>query len=271
MLISGIILCTYFFSQTSYGQEVIIGNATSSNNALLNIGSGDQGILLPRLTSAQRAGISNPANGLIVYDVTEQSYFYYNNRAGWQEMHPVPRGTVTMWYSNNINEYFNTTTGLGKGHMLGWALCNGGNGTPNMEGNFVVGYSGSGEYAANKAPGGADEVGLGINNLPSHTHAISDPGHSHTVTLPANTSHSHTFNYSSSSYDSSYGRADDNNTIIAYRDGGTIVDYDITTSSGSFTTSMSSAGAGISLQNNGADVKFDNRPPFYVLVYIVKL
>jgi hypothetical protein len=31
------------------------------------------------------------------------------------------------------------TTGLGIGEMLGYALCNGNNGTPNLSGRFIVG------------------------------------------------------------------------------------------------------------------------------------
>ncbi|CAD5246075.1 MULTISPECIES: hypothetical protein [unclassified Imperialibacter] len=269
-LISGIIIFTYFFPQTFYGQEVNIGNALSSDNALLNIGS-DKGILLPRLTSGQRAAIPSPANGLIVFDIEQHCYYYYNGRSGWEAMKPVPAGTITMWYSTNISASFNLGTGLGTGHMAGWALCDGQNGRPNLKEKFVVGYSGSGDYAAIKAPGGQASVALGVDNLPSHTHTITDPGHNHTVTLPANTSHTHTISYSSSSFGATFGRADDHLSTIAYRDGGTTVDYDVTTGNGSFTASMDPASSNISLQNNGSGAAFDNRPPFYVLVYIMKL
>jgi microcystin-dependent protein len=267
-LISGIIIFIYFFPQTFYGQEVNIGNALSSDNALLNIGS-DKGILLPRLTSGQRAAIPSPANGLIVYDIEQHCYYYYNSRSGWEAMKPVPTGTITMWYGD-ISTYF--PEGVGVKDMAGWAICDGENETPDLRGKFVAGYSGSGDYATiNGTPGGFGTVGLGVDNLPSHTHTISDPGHTHSVTLPANTSHTHTISYSSSSYGATFGRADDHLSTIAYRDGGTIVDYEVTTGNGSFSASMSPASANISLQNNGSGAAFDNRPPFYVLVYIMKL
>ena len=44
---------------------------------MLDVKSTAKGILIPRMTSAERVLISSPASGLLVYDVTTASFWYY--------------------------------------------------------------------------------------------------------------------------------------------------------------------------------------------------
>lgn len=53
----------------------------------------------------------------------------------------------------------------------GWALCNGANDTPDLRDRFVVGAGSS--YAVG-ATGGEASVTLTVDQIPSHTHPISD-------------------------------------------------------------------------------------------------
>lgn len=53
----------------------------------------------------------------------------------------------------------------------GWALCNGNNGTPNLQDRFIVG-AGAGYQPGNT--GGATSVTLSAGNLPPHTHNYYD-------------------------------------------------------------------------------------------------
>lgn len=87
----------------------------------------------------------------------------------------------------------------------GWALCNGANGTPDLQNRFVVGAGAA--YAVN-ATGGSATTTLSAANLPSHTHSISvsgsttaaDASHSHSLsgsTANADANHSHTFSATS--------------------------------------------------------------------------
>ncbi len=60
-------------------------NSDPDPSAMLDIKATDKGLLTPRMTSAQRTAISNPANGLLVYDTSTQTYWYYDN-SRWNEI-----------------------------------------------------------------------------------------------------------------------------------------------------------------------------------------
>ncbi|HWZ16545.1 MAG TPA: hypothetical protein VNW95_15000 [Mucilaginibacter sp.] len=55
-----------------------IGTTTPVASALLQVSSTTQGVLLPRMTTAQKNAIWSPAEGLAVYDVTLHAMNYYN-------------------------------------------------------------------------------------------------------------------------------------------------------------------------------------------------
>jgi hypothetical protein len=55
-----------------------IGTTMPNASAKLEIASTDKGLLIPRMTASQRAAISNPANGLLVYQTDGTSGFYVN-------------------------------------------------------------------------------------------------------------------------------------------------------------------------------------------------
>ncbi len=59
------------FSTVQFGQGVAIGEtpANADASALLDLQSENKGFLLPRLTNDQRNGISNPATGLMIYNL----------------------------------------------------------------------------------------------------------------------------------------------------------------------------------------------------------
>lgn len=60
------------------------GNAPDSS-AMLDITSTDKGVLIPRMTTAERELIQNPATALLVYDTDEGSFWYYENNQ-WREI-----------------------------------------------------------------------------------------------------------------------------------------------------------------------------------------
>lgn len=60
------------------GAQTGIGTTTPNASAKLEVASTDKGFLLPRMTSAQRAAIASPANGLLVYQTDGVAGFYVN-------------------------------------------------------------------------------------------------------------------------------------------------------------------------------------------------
>jgi microcystin-dependent protein len=55
---------------------------------------------------------------------------------------------------------------------VGWTLCDGSNGSPNLQGRFVVGTSGTLPFTFGNT-GGASTVTLIEANLPAHTHTVN--------------------------------------------------------------------------------------------------
>ena len=55
-----------------------IGNQSPDESALLDLKSDSKGLLIPRLTMAQRTTIASPAKGLLVYQTEVPEGFYYN-------------------------------------------------------------------------------------------------------------------------------------------------------------------------------------------------
>ncbi len=66
--------------RNSFAQNNVGINATGANphpSAALDVDAFDKGVLIPRMNTSQRLSISNPANGLLVYDTDEKCVFFY--------------------------------------------------------------------------------------------------------------------------------------------------------------------------------------------------
>lgn len=70
----------------SQGQEAIgINNDNPHASAILDITSTERGVLIPRMTTGERDAISSPANGLLIYNTTTTSFWFYNGST-WIEL-----------------------------------------------------------------------------------------------------------------------------------------------------------------------------------------
>src|SRR6185369_5039823 len=58
--------------------QVGIGTSTPNASAALDVSSTNKGLLIPKMSQAQRGSIINPANGLLVYQTDGVAGFYYN-------------------------------------------------------------------------------------------------------------------------------------------------------------------------------------------------
>ncbi|MEZ4965138.1 MAG: hypothetical protein R2791_07845 [Saprospiraceae bacterium] len=68
-------------AQVSVNQD----NSAPDPSAMLDVKSSDKGMLVPRMTTAQRTAISNPATGLLVFDTDTES-FWYRDSGGWVQL-----------------------------------------------------------------------------------------------------------------------------------------------------------------------------------------
>ncbi|NER12700.1 hypothetical protein GWK08_04555 [Leptobacterium flavescens] len=75
----------FLFFNSKTQAQVGIGTNTPDASAALDITSDSQGFLAPRMTTAERAAISSPASGLMVYD-TDTSSFYFYSGSSWVEI-----------------------------------------------------------------------------------------------------------------------------------------------------------------------------------------
>ncbi|MFI5220377.1 MAG: tail fiber domain-containing protein [Bacteroidia bacterium] len=72
-------ICTLLnFALNLRAQNIGVNNPAPDASALWDMVSTDKGILIPRMTSAQRNGIASPANGLLVYDNTLGKFYFFN-------------------------------------------------------------------------------------------------------------------------------------------------------------------------------------------------
>lgn len=68
------ILAACFYTGLSQQNNVGINTATPDPSAALHVEATNKEMLIPRMTTEQREGISNAANGLLVYDLTTNSF-----------------------------------------------------------------------------------------------------------------------------------------------------------------------------------------------------
>lgn len=113
------ILCVLSY-QFSIGQQNIGINTNSpDSSAILDIVSSDKGILIPRLSSVNRLDIDSPANGLMVYDITEDALFIYSDTCTCWNI--IPNKSQLFWdiKNNNIYNLNDKNVGIGTDNPVG--------------------------------------------------------------------------------------------------------------------------------------------------------
>jgi microcystin-dependent protein len=185
----------------SYTGSIAVNIATPNASSVLDLTSTDKGLLVPRMTSAQRQAIATPANSLLVFDTGDNKFYYYLN-SQWNALNiwnTTPNSTDISYTGNvtiNGNLSASNFGGINVNGVVppggiimwsgsianipsGWALCNGSNGTPDLRDRFIVGAGGA--YSASNT-GGSNTVTLVPNQvpLPAHNHTATTTPHSHT-------------------------------------------------------------------------------------------
>lgn len=157
---------------------------------------------------------------------------YIDDKLGSMGGSSIPRGLIAMWNGTQVPN--------------GWALCNGqivdDLQTPDLSGKFIVGWqSGKEDYNLIGNTGGQEKVTLATQEIPSHVHSFADAYYieAHSDLVGANGTQWIGSNLSGSN------KTDRDNSYVC------LWDHD-----------TRAAGGGQS---------HENRPPYYVLAYIIKL
>ncbi|MFN8417597.1 MAG: hypothetical protein U0U66_14805 [Cytophagaceae bacterium] len=166
----------------------------------------------------------------------------------------VPVGAIMMWSGNPATL------------PVGWALCDGVSGRPDLRGRFVVGYDNAdADYNATNKVGpvysDADGSSPGTNTqdakqvrltgtqsgTAAHNHTVNDPGHTHV-------------HYDSYVPESGTGYSGGGNRGVGWNQ--------------NYTRNTDPATTGITINAStaqNATTPIENRPPYYVLAYIIKI
>lgn len=157
---------------------------------------------------------------------------YIDEKLGSMEGSSIPRGLIAMWNGTQVPN--------------GWALCNGqivdDLQTPDLSGKFVVGWqSGNEDYNLIGNTGGQEKVTLTTQEIPSHVHNFADAYfiEAHSDLVGANGIQWIGNNLSGSN------KTDRDNSYVC------LWDHDT--------------------RATGGSQPHENRPPYYVLAYIIKL
>lgn len=171
MLFIGIISISE--AQVAINQE---GN-DPHESAMLDVSSTDKGLLIPRMSSAERTAIINPANGLMVFDNSTNTFWFYSEATSqWEEM-----GGAIVSVLNDLLDAKTDANSIYVGNTSGQS--NDGNnfntsiGSKSMKNNTAGSHNiALGYRSLTNNTIGSDNVALGENSL-----AASISGNENTV------------------------------------------------------------------------------------------
>ena len=139
-----------------------------------------------------------------------------------------PKGMIMLWQGSSAPE--------------GWAICDGSNGTPDLRGKFVLGYSSGSDNAAYRTIGGS-----GGSEKVSFTMSVEQmPPHNHKFLITNN---------------SCNGACNQSPPTALHADDRAYQTWDKNKDGQSM----------IQAEGGGKPITIDNMPPFYTLSYIMKL
>lgn len=254
----------------------LMNTATSSNTANAVVQRDGSGAFAGALTgNASTATTWQTPRNLTINGVSKSVNGSADVAFTGPEVGAIPSGGIIMW-SGSVGSI-----------PTGWLLCDGTNGTPDLQNRFIVG---AGDAYAPNDTGGTANVVLTEANLPSHTHSFSATtgsggNHQHTGTTASAGGHRHYVlnNDNVNSFGGWVGTfLSRSNTLGGnnnYELGGSGTEpfLGFTSENGahahSFTTSFSGDHTHTVSGTTGAagsSSAHENRPPYYALAYIMK-
>jgi len=162
----------------------------------------------------------------------------------------LPSGSIMIWSGSQATI------------PVGWLLCNGTLGTPDLRNRFVTG---AGSTYAVGGTGGVTTVTLTQAQTPAHVHSFSgvtstNGVHNHTVSDPT---HTHTYNAPTGAGAAPFGSIF--RGVVATASEAVFTGVTLA-SDGAHTHTFTTTSTSI-----GGDGSHDNMPPYYALCYVMKI
>lgn len=160
--------------------NVGIGLPNPDASALLHLESFDKGFIAPRMTTIQRLAIVAPANGLLVYDISFDCFYYYAAAGGWTSLCQLsgptgatgPQGAQGVAGANGNDGATGLPGSNGLNGNDGVTGATGNTGSPGLNGlNGSTGATGPAGVAGNPGINGlnGNTGATGVNGSPGAT------------------------------------------------------------------------------------------------------
>lgn len=166
--------------------QVGIGTTNPHSSSILDVSSTTKGMLIPRMTMAQRTSINSPLEGLTVYQIDGTKGFYYFNGSIWEKLtNNIPADQLTTNNYRSIQVFsspgsytWEVPGGIYKIIVELWA---GGGGTGGNGGNYRLYTTGGwisavGGTGAIGGKGGYNKVTLDVIPGQSYTLVVGGSG-----------------------------------------------------------------------------------------------
>ncbi|MEP7232820.1 MAG: hypothetical protein ABI691_21350 [Ginsengibacter sp.] len=192
-----LVLAFFLMANIGFAQNVGIGTLTPDASAQLDISSTDKGMLVPRMTSAQRNAVVTPATGLLIYQTDNTPGFYFYNGSSWASV--AGSATLTGWSTTGNTGTISTNNFLGTtdDQPLSFKLNNTNAGRwDHQRANYFIGLN-----AGKSISTGSTNIGIGTNALTSTNGGNGNIGIGHRA-ININTSGSYNTGVG---YDALYG------------------------------------------------------------------
>jgi len=162
------IFVTICFGSFSQGIAINTNGASADASSMLDISSSNKGVLISRVTTAQRTAIVSPANGLLLFDTNTNSFWYFSS--SWKELK-----SFTLPYIGSASDpdkvfsITNSNGNVGSSAIYGKNQFTSGITTAHTKGIWGDTYSGVGVF------GTSANIGI-LGMTPSSTNAIAVKG-----------------------------------------------------------------------------------------------
>ncbi len=129
----------------------------ADSSAILDVNSSTKGVLIPRMNSSQMADVSNPADGLMIYNTDDNAFYFYDENQ-WKKIGEAAK----VWDTTGNYIYTYDSVGIGTANPQAPLTVKG---RISQTGVGKSVYLGKGAGIKNNASSGLYNVGIGYNAL----------------------------------------------------------------------------------------------------------